>query len=205
MGFLKQVAIALALPVMLATLGSPAAAQGVQTGELTGIVTSSDGLTLPGATVTVQSPALQGVRTVVTDENGAYVIRALPPGQYQVTFEMTGLQTKTEKAVIELGRPTALNATLALAGVQEAVTVTADVTTAALTSPTIGANYNANEIAALPTGSNRPHSSPATCSVCRPPSGGCGRRTSSSRSRRLRRLVQPRKRRRRFRSIACAN
>ena len=152
MRFLKQAAIALALPLMLATLVTTAAAQGVQTGELTGIVTSSDGLTLPGATVTVQSPALQGIRTVVTDENGAYVIRALPPGQYQVTFEMTGLQTKTEKALIELGRPTTLNATLALAGVQEAVTVTADVTTAALTSPTIGANYDSNEIAALPTG-----------------------------------------------------
>lgn len=152
MRFFKQAAMALALPVMLATLTTTAAAQGVQTGELTGIVTSSDGLTLPGATVTVQSPALQGVRTVVTDENGAFVIRALPPGQYEVTFEMTGLQTKTEKAVVELGRPTTLNATLAVAGVQEAVTVTAEVTTAGLTSPTIGANYDSTEIARLPTG-----------------------------------------------------
>ena len=149
MRVLKTVALALALPVLLA---GTAGAQGVQTGELTGIVSSSDGLTLPGATVTVQSPSLQGVRTVVTDENGAYVIRALPPGNYQVSFEMTGLSPKTEKALIELGRVTTLNATLALAGVQEAVTVTAEVTTAGLTSPTVGANYDSTEIAALPTG-----------------------------------------------------
>ena len=149
MRVLKTVALAFALPVLLA--GS-AAAQGVQTGELTGIVSSSDGLTLPGATVTVQSPSLQGVRTVVTDENGAYVIRALPPGTYQVTFEMTGLSSKTETTIIELGRQTSLNATLGLAGVQEEVTVTAEVSTAGLTSPTIGANYDSTEIARLPTG-----------------------------------------------------
>ncbi len=146
---LKQVALALALPVLLA---SGAAAQGLQTGELMGIVSSSDGLALPGATVTVQSPALQGTRTVVTDANGAYVIRALPPGQYEVIFEMTGLEPKKEKAVIELGRQTTLNATLAVAGVTEAVTVTADVTTAGLTSPTVGANYDSREIGTLPTG-----------------------------------------------------
>jgi outer membrane receptor protein involved in Fe transport len=149
MRVLKRVALALALPILLA---GGVAAQGLQTGELMGTVSSSDGLTLPGATVTVQSPALQGVRTVVTDENGAYVIRALPPGQYEVTFEMTGLSAKKEKAVIELGRQTTLNATLALAGVTEAVTVTAEVTTAGLTSPTVGANYDSREIAQLPTG-----------------------------------------------------
>jgi hypothetical protein len=149
MRVLKQVALALALPILLA---SGAAAQGLQTGELMGTVSSSDGLTLPGATVTVQSPALQGVRTVVTDANGAYVVRALPPGQYEVTFEMTGLSARKEKAVIELGRQTTLNATLALAGVTEAVTVTADVTTAGLTSPTVGANYDSREITTLPTG-----------------------------------------------------
>ena len=34
------------------------AAQGVQTGEVSGTVSSSDGLTLPGATITVAGPAL---------------------------------------------------------------------------------------------------------------------------------------------------
>jgi len=80
------------------------AAQGVQTGELIGTVKSSDGLTLPGATITAQSPALQGVQTVVSDENGAYALRALPPGPYQVTFELSGLGTRTEKILIEVGR-----------------------------------------------------------------------------------------------------
>ena len=60
MRFLKQAAMVLALPVILATLVTDASAQGVQTGELTGIVSSSDGLTLPGATVTARSHGAAG-------------------------------------------------------------------------------------------------------------------------------------------------
>ena len=145
----SRAAIALAQQLLIAT---GIAAQGVQTGELIGTVTSSDGLALPGATVTAQSPALLGIQTVVTDANGAYVLRALPPGQYQVTFEMTGMGTKVEKVLVEVGRSATLNTTLSVAGVQEAVTVTAEAAAAGLTSPTIGANYDSTEIARLPTG-----------------------------------------------------
>ena len=143
-----------AIAVMMSAIltAAPAAAQGIQTGEISGTVSSSDGLTLPGATVSVRGPALQGVRTVTADQNGAYVIRALPPGQYEVTFEMAGLKPRTERINVELGRPGTLNAVLAVAGVTEAVTVTADVTTATLTSPSVGANFDAREISTLPTG-----------------------------------------------------
>ena len=44
--------------------------QGQQSGTLGGRMCSSDNLGLPGATVTVTSPALQGVRPTVTDVNG---------------------------------------------------------------------------------------------------------------------------------------
>ena len=143
---------AIALMVSAILGAAPAAAQGLQTGEISGTVSSSDGLALPGATVTVRGPALQGVRTVTSDQNGTYVIRALPPGQYEITFELAGLKPRTERLVVELGRPSTLNAVLAVAGVTEAVTVTAETTTASLTSPTVGANYDAREISTLPTG-----------------------------------------------------
>jgi hypothetical protein len=149
MRVLQRTVLALTLPLLAA---AAVAAQGVQTGELTGVVSSSDGLTLPGATVTVSSPALQGVRTVVSDNNGNYIIRALPPGTYKVTFEMSGMTSKTETAVVELGRQTIVDTKLAVAGVSESVNVTAEVTTAGLTSPTVGANYTATEINELPTG-----------------------------------------------------
>src|SRR4051812_9617063 len=146
---IQQAVIALALSVMLP---AAIAAQGVQTGEVSGVVSSSDGLSLPGATVTVQSASLQGTRTAVTDANGAYVVRALPPGTYNVTFEMAGLTSKTETAAVELGRQTNVNAVLAVAGMSENVNVTAEVNTARLTSPTVGANYASRTINDLPTG-----------------------------------------------------
>jgi outer membrane receptor protein involved in Fe transport len=149
MRLLQILMLAALLPLLI---DATAAAQGVQTGEVTGTITSSDGLALPGATVTVQGPALQGVRTAVSDTNGAYAIKALPPGTYKVTIELSGLTSRTDKAVVELGRPTSLNASLAPAGVAENVDVTAEVDTAGLTSPTVGANYTSREINQLPTG-----------------------------------------------------
>ena len=145
-----RAAMAVVLPLILAL--PPAAAQGIQTGEIIGTVSSSDGLTLPGATVTARSAALQGERTVTTDQNGNFVLRALPPGAYEVTFEMSGLSPRTEKVTVELGRQSSLNPVLRLAGVTEAVTVTAESPTATLTSPSVGANYDAREINTLPTG-----------------------------------------------------
>jgi hypothetical protein len=149
MRVMKRLALAL---VSLLTVAAVATAQGVQTGELTGTISSSDGLVLPGVTITVKSPALQGLRTVVSDENGSYVIRALPPGTYEVTFELSGMGTKTQQTVIELGRQTVANVSLSVDGVQETVTVKGEVKTAGLTSPTVGANYDTKMISDLPTG-----------------------------------------------------
>src|SRR5215204_3592412 len=112
-----RVVITVILPIVV--MAAPVAGQGTQTGEISGTVSSADGLTLPGATVSVRGPALQGVRTATADQNGAYVIRALPPGQYEVTFEMAGLKSRTERMNVELGRPGTLNAVLAVAGVIE--------------------------------------------------------------------------------------
>src|SRR3982751_3246228 len=72
-------------------------AQGVQTGTITGTVQSADGLSLPGVTVTAASPALQGQRTAVTDVNGVYIIRGLPPGTYTVAFELSSFRPASKQ------------------------------------------------------------------------------------------------------------
>src|SRR5687768_8064295 len=48
---------------------------------LTGTVIH-DGAPLPGVSVTVTSPSLQGSRTAVTGDNGTFFVAALPPGEY---------------------------------------------------------------------------------------------------------------------------
>ena len=97
------------VPLLVAGLAADAGAQGLQNGVITGAVHSSDGLSLPGVTVTVSSPSLQGTRSATTDINGNYVIRGLPPGDYAVAFELQGMSPKTEKSVVELGRTTSVD------------------------------------------------------------------------------------------------
>ncbi len=135
--------------LVLASIGV-ARAQGTQTGTIIGVVKSSDGQTVPGATVSVKSPALQGVRTAVTGPNGGYIFKALPSGPYTVTFELTGMTTIEKKATLELGATINVDATLAVAAVQETVTVTAEAPSV-LQQTTIGANYKGEAVDNLAT------------------------------------------------------
>ena len=62
--------------------------------QIGGTVTDTTGAVLPGVTVEARSPALiEQVRTVVTNESGQYLIVALQPGEYTVTFTLTGFGT----------------------------------------------------------------------------------------------------------------
>jgi hypothetical protein len=138
------------LVVLALSSAAPLAAQGLQTGVITGTVTSTDGLSLPGATVTVESPALQGTREAVTDVNGNYVIRGLPPGEYLVTVALSGMGTHTEKTVVALGRTTQKDAVLTVAAVEETVRVVGE-GSPVVTNPVVGANYRVEEIDRLPS------------------------------------------------------
>src|SRR4051812_46202280 len=91
MRFTKAAFMLLAL---LYLCGGTARAQST-TGTIRGHVSDAQGLALPGVTVSVTSPNLQGVRTAVTAENGDYVLTLLPSGTYAVTFELSGFQRVT--------------------------------------------------------------------------------------------------------------
>src|SRR6266699_4906264 len=101
-----------------------AAAQGNPTGTISGHVVDEAGLSVPGATVTASSAALQGVRTATTSENGDYIVPFLPAGDYEVTFELAGFKTVTRQISVKMAETLPLNVALAVAAVAESVTVT---------------------------------------------------------------------------------
>jgi Carboxypeptidase regulatory-like domain len=111
-------------------MASTAFAQGggaSTTGSINGKVADSSGAVLPGVTVTASSPALMGVQTSVTDGGGNYRFPALPPGTYTITFELPGFNTlKRENIQIAMGFTATVNVELAVASLQETVTVTGD-------------------------------------------------------------------------------
>ena len=58
------------------------------------------GLSVPGVTVNVEGPNLQGILTVVTSENGDYILPQLPPGTYTVTFELSGFERQQKTVAL---------------------------------------------------------------------------------------------------------
>src|SRR5689334_24048378 len=94
-------------------------AQGVQTATLEGRVTTSDGTGLPGVTVTVTSPALQGTRTAVTESAGNYILPGLPPGNYTIHFALEGMQAVDVNKTLSLGLTNRADAQLKVSAVTE--------------------------------------------------------------------------------------
>src|SRR5947209_11724526 len=115
----SRVAVLLILGLALAV--SAFAQTAGTTSPLSGIVTT-DGKPLPGVTVTVSSPSLQGTRTAVTGEGGGYTFPSLPPGLYVVTFELEGMQKITKKVTLSLATPAHADTDMKVIAVSEAIT-----------------------------------------------------------------------------------
>jgi len=119
------------------------------TGALIGTVTTSDGSPLPGVTVTLSSPALQGTRNVTTGETGGYHFPALPPGSYNVAFELEGMQHVTSQITVSLAQTARADASLRVASVSEDITVTASAP-AVVETPEVTSNFDVQTIRDLP-------------------------------------------------------
>jgi len=100
---MQRVLITLVATWLVSGLPATSFAQGVQTGTIRGVVKDQQGLPTPGVTVTATSPALQGPRSVVTDDQGLYSIPALPAGRYTVRFELSGFSPIERQTDVALG------------------------------------------------------------------------------------------------------
>jgi len=67
-------------------------AQSLTTGMLKGMVSDSRRDALPGVTVTLTSSDTGASLTTVTNEIGSYRFLGLPPGDYELTFELDGMK-----------------------------------------------------------------------------------------------------------------
>jgi len=106
-------------------LSGPAAAQ--QTGTLSGTVRDAQGGILPGVTINVSSPALiGGARATTTGGAGTYQLTGLPPGTYDVAYELSGFSTlKRGDIRVLVAQITRLDVELGVGSLQETVVVTA--------------------------------------------------------------------------------
>ena len=121
---------------------------GQTTAALTGHVTSG-GSDLPGVTVTISSPNMQGTRTAITNVNGDYNFGALPPGEYTVRFELESMQPVTKTTRIGVSQTGRADADLSVSALTEAITVTASAP-AVLETTEVQTNIQADLVEDLP-------------------------------------------------------
>lgn len=136
------------LMILIFSAGGAVFAQGT-TGSVSGVVRDAEGAALPGITVTVSGPLLPAGKTTVTDEKGAFAILRLPPGEYEISAEISGLGNVKRGVVVALEKDTqvdlALNPTL-----QGEISVTTVLPTIDVKASDVQVNYTTEQIEDLP-------------------------------------------------------
>jgi len=69
------------------------------TGGIEGTITDANDAPLPGASVDLSSPSLQGARSTVTNAAGRFRFPVIPPGTYTVTCSLSGFKKVEKKGV----------------------------------------------------------------------------------------------------------
>jgi outer membrane receptor protein involved in Fe transport len=113
----------------------------IPTARLNGRVADADGAAIPGVSISVTSPALQGQRTVVTDNSGEFLVPSLPPGDYTVTFVLDGFDTQTRTIKLSSAQVQRLDVDMSVAAVSETIQVTGEAVTSISTD-----NTNSNTV-----------------------------------------------------------
>jgi len=116
------------LAIALAMLCGTATLAGAQetTGTITGVAKDQTGAVLPGVTVTVKSVQTGATQEFVTNDAGLYTAPLLQPGEYEVTFALSGFQTRTVKGIqLHVNDRLEVNGQMGVSGVSESVQVSA--------------------------------------------------------------------------------
>ena len=109
------------------------------------------GRVMPGVTVTIASPSMQGTRTAVTNEEGTYRFPAIPPGEYKITYELAGFSTVVREGIrVGLGFTAAVNVELKIASLTESVTVSGQSPVVDVATTKTSTNFDSQQLAALP-------------------------------------------------------
>jgi hypothetical protein len=92
--------------------------------DLQGVVRDQSGAVVSGATVTVRNPATNTTKSTTSNEDGAYLIVNLTPGDYEVTVEAANFKKSVLPAVtLTVGQRADLDIALEVGQVSEVVTV----------------------------------------------------------------------------------
>jgi hypothetical protein len=94
---------------------------------------------------------MQGTRTDATGADGIYRFSAIPPGEYKVTYELTGFDTVVREGLrVGLGFTATVNVELRVARLNETVTVSGQSPVVDVATTKTSTNFDAQQLASLP-------------------------------------------------------
>jgi hypothetical protein len=148
---LQQYAPALLLTFGLIALPCASAAQVL--GTVAGTVKDPSGAVLPGVTVEAASTVLiEKVRTAVTDGAGQYSIINLPPGEYTVTFTVSGFNTVRREGIeVSAGFTANVSVEMRVGELSETITVTGESPTVDIRSAAQAKAFTFENMKVLPS------------------------------------------------------
>jgi len=121
------------------------------TAQVSGHATDESGGVLPGVTVTAINEETGVQRSVTTAETGAYQITGLEPGRYTFTAELQGFAALKQTGItLSVSQAARFDLRMKVAGLEEAVTVTADTPLVSTTKSEIGLTVTPKQIDELP-------------------------------------------------------
>ena len=147
---MRRMRLGIWLVVAVLAMASVASAQST-TGTISGRVVDTQERPVPGVTVSVESPNLQGIRTAVTSENGDYIFTLLPSGQYTITFELSGFERAAARRHPGADADAARRRDDGAAGVSETVEVVGRAADVLTQTAQVATNFPQELIANLPT------------------------------------------------------
>jgi hypothetical protein len=148
--------------------------QAQTTATIVGTVQDPAGAVVADAKVTATNQATGLERTVVTDENGNYILTALPIGSYRVRCEKQGFKAAVqENVVLQIAQEVRLNMSLTIGQTNEEVTITSGVTLVNTENAELGEVIDNKRIVDLPlNGRQFMQLAELTPGISRGPTGG---------------------------------
>jgi outer membrane receptor protein involved in Fe transport len=131
---------------------TPARAQSVLEGKITGTVTDDKGEPLPGVTVELTGPSIMGKRATITSARGTFVFLNVPPGMLTLTATMPSFKKYVQPDInLGAGKVLEVNPVLQLGPIEETVTVIAASPIVDVKTSTVDSRLEKEMLAKLPT------------------------------------------------------
>ena len=142
---------------VLAVLAAVPLCAQVSTASISGVVTDNSGAVVPGVALTLTQAETHQQRSTTSNETGGYAFPSLPVGTYTVEASKPGFATFRRSGIqLTVGQAAEVSIALVVGDVNQAVTVTGDVSLVQATEATISRLVDERQVEGLPLNGRNP-------------------------------------------------